>query len=320
MFSTFAMSFLLAIIGYFLAALVFVLDRYILHSRIPSPSVYAFFVGMFSIFGLLVAPFGLGFFGWGPTLLALLSGVLFVWGLVALYSAIAVSDISRIAPLVGSLATAFVLLVSQSGILVASESFDAMKVWAICLLVGGGLLLSLQFPFKRRVFFRGFAFSVMAGVFLALFSLLYKAGAEGQNFVSDFVYSRLGMVLGAFSLLLYAPFRKKILHSCCRVEQKERRKRQWTTVIIFVGNKTLSGVSYFCNSLAITLGSVVAVQALASVQYAFVVVLSGVASVWIPSAFRQKMNMGFAIQMVTALTLIAVGTVFVAISGGGVVW
>lgn len=312
------LSILLSILGYLLSALVFVLDKYILKSRIPSPAVYAFFVGVFSLFALGAAPFGLGFFGWEITTLSLLSGVLFVWGLVALYNAIRISEITRVAPLVGAMTPAVILLFFWCECLLGYESLGGSELIAIVCLIAGGITLSIRLPFRSSVFFRGFRYSILASVLLAFFTMIFKTASGEQNFASVFVWSRLGMTLGAFSLLLYTPFRREILSMCCRWGTKGRRKRQWGTALVFVVNKVLGGAGYFLLSLAITMGSAVVVQSLASIQYAFVIVLGAIASVLLPKIFHTRIPARFALQMAVALALITAGTILIAISGGKV--
>ncbi len=307
-------SLFLAIFGYLLSALVFVLDRYILKERIPKPAVYAYFVGLFSIFALGAIPFGFGFFGWEVTALAVFSGMLFVYGLVALYSAIRMSEITRVAPLVGSMTPAVILIFTWCGCILGREVLGATELWAIVLLILGGLSLSVRLPFQSRIFFRGFRYSIPAAIFFAVFFMGFKISSGSQNFVSVFVWSRIGMVCGALSLLLYGPLRRDIL-PMFRREEREKKKQQWTTVIIFVVNKGLGGVGYLCLSLAVTLGSVTIVQALASIQYAFVIVLGAVATVLFPEIFRVRIGRYFGFQVGIALLLIAAGTILAVLGG-----
>src|SRR5665811_1276710 len=101
-FSSSAGWMLIAVSGYFLMAMVSVFDKYLLHSRISKPAVYAFYVALFSLFVLFFIPFGVDFPGIKIISLAILSGLFFIYGLVALYRAVQENEISRVAPLVGT--------------------------------------------------------------------------------------------------------------------------------------------------------------------------------------------------------------------------
>src|SRR3989344_1611733 len=84
---------LLAIFGYFFHAVSSLLDKYLLSDRhIPAPATYAFFVSIFSLFTVFFIPFGFSFPGWYITGIFLFSGMVFVYGLVSLYSAVRRSE------------------------------------------------------------------------------------------------------------------------------------------------------------------------------------------------------------------------------------
>lgn len=320
------LSFFFAIIGYVLAALVYFLDKYILKERIPHPAAYAFFVGLFGLFVLGFAPLGIWFpnlawhfFGWGPTLVAFGAGAVFAYGLLALYFAIRESDISRVAPLTGSMTTVFVLLFSFLGYIPGSEPLHQTEILAAVCLVSGGVLLSIHFPMAGRVFFRGFWQSLAAAFLLAIFFSGFKVASEGQNFVSALIWSRLGIFAGAVSLLVHPALRHPILAAIAGWKNRGNAKRTFWTLVVFLANKAMSSLGYFLISLAITLGSVATVQALASVQYAFVAVFGMVAARYAPHIFLDTRNARFGMQIAVALAFIIIGTVLAALGGRVVV-
>lgn len=316
------LSFSLAILGYVLAALVYFLDKYILKERIPHPAAYAFFVGLFGLFVLGFAPLGIWFpkwawhfFGWEPTLVAFGAGAVFAYGLLALYRAIRESDISRVAPLTGSMTTVFVLVFSFFGWLPGSAPLGIVEAGAAGCLVAGGVLLSIHFPLRGRIFFRGFGQSLLAAFLIAVFFSGFKVASEGQNFVSALIWSRLGIFAGAVSLLLYPALCRPIISAIFGWKKRGDRKRKFGTVVLFLVNKGMGSLSYFFISIAITLGSVATVQALASVQYAFVAVFSLVATRYFSSVFDKAPNARFGMQIAVALACIVCGTVLAALGG-----
>lgn len=307
------LSFFLAIVGYFFAALVFLLDRYILKEKIPNPSVYAFFVGLFSFFAITLIPFGFSFFSFWATGISLFSGMFFIYGLVGLYSAIRLSNIVRIAPLWGSLTTVFVLVFCWAGCFLRGESIHLFEMIGVFFLVCGGILFSLRLPFQTRVFFRGFRYTIFSAMLIALFLVGFQMASKDQNFVSVYVWSRLGMFLGAVSLFLYLPFRRDILDMYRGLKGKEKKEKRSGVVLVFLANKGLGATAHFLNSLAIFFGSAVVVQALASAQFAFVAILSILAAPFFPNVFRTQMRKGFAIQMAVAFFFVVFGMIFVAL-------
>ena len=63
-----------AFIGYFLLAITFVLDKFILTKSVANPLVYTFYSTVFLILAFLLAPFGLEMLGGTDLLVALVSG------------------------------------------------------------------------------------------------------------------------------------------------------------------------------------------------------------------------------------------------------
>src|ERR1051326_5836632 len=92
----------LAIFAYFLDAIVFVLDKYLLSEHIPHPSAYAFFVAILSSFALLLLPFGVHWLNFTTLSIALISGLSFFAGLLFLYNAVKMIDVTEVMPAIGA--------------------------------------------------------------------------------------------------------------------------------------------------------------------------------------------------------------------------
>ena len=69
-------------IAYFLTAVNSVLDKYLLNRSIPEPVTYAFYVGIFSIFTLVLTPFGFHWPGLWQFIAAILTGAIFLLALI----------------------------------------------------------------------------------------------------------------------------------------------------------------------------------------------------------------------------------------------
>jgi len=306
-----------AFVGYLLAAIAVLLDKLLLRSRIPEPSVYAFFVALFSLFGVILVPFGFTFWGWLETLTSLLSGVLFVYGILAFYAAVKREEISKVAPLVGSIvpvaAFLFSLLLSPSRMV----DMSFYNVIAALFLVLGGIFLSIDVK-KRTIFTSVFKYEVLAGVLIALSFVLLKYAFLWQNFSSGFVWSRFGMFIGGVTLLLWPTFRGKIC-IYCDVNRK-RRKIILQTGSLFILNKTLSGLSYLLINYSVFLGSVVLVQAMASIQYAAVFILAVIAARLWPGIFEERYEWRQWSIRVVSFVFIAIGLIFAAIGGNAILF
>ena len=84
----------LAITAYFINAVVFVIDKYLLAAPIPKYRAYAFGVSVLSLGAVFLIPFGVSWYGLNYFLIAVSAGASFFIGLIFLYRAIRESDIS----------------------------------------------------------------------------------------------------------------------------------------------------------------------------------------------------------------------------------
>lgn len=302
-----------AILGYFCNALTQLLDKLILTEKhIPKPVVYAFYVSLFSLFSLFFAPFGFSFIE--PFFLGifLFSGVLFVLGLLAFYTAVKDGSVARIAPIVGLMTSITVLVAGGLFPSVFGEVvFTKQLVLALVLFVVGGLLISYDLPLKKD---DKLSFSaLLAGVLLGGSLLLLKFGYQEIDFINGLVWSRLGMVLTGLSFLLVPVYRKQIwVH---HDKDKMKSKQNLGTLALFVGNKTLAGIASLLIVYATALGSVSFVQALNGMQYVFLLLLSIPLTFRYPHIFGEHLSPWDWAQKILALILIFIGFWITGLSG-----
>lgn len=303
---------LVALGGYFFTAVAALLDKYLLSGPIRTPAAYAFFVSLFSLFAIFFIPFGFQFFGWGTTGLFLLSGALFLYGLVAFYTAVQEREISRIAPLVGTIVSLVAFgAVFLPNIFSSEGSFTAMHILALVLLIGGGLLISFDLPLRPGD--RISVSVVAAGVAMGVSLLLLKYGYAQANFVSGLVWSRFGMFIAGLSLLLLPVFREQILSGAGRFSTPSRDAVH--TGAVFVVNKVCGGAAAFLIAYAAFLGPVSFVQALSGMQYAFLLILALPLSFRYPGVFGEKLFFWDWFQKACAIALIGLG-LWLAATGG----
>ncbi|MDP3957253.1 MAG: hypothetical protein Q8Q10_02010 [bacterium] len=300
-----------ALLGYFFLAVAALFDKYLLARRIKAPAVYAFFVSLFSLFVLPAVPFGFRFFGWHITGVFLLSGVLFLYGLLALYTAVKENEISRISPLVGTVVSFVAVGVGFFPGTFSETVFSPVHILAFALLIGGGLLISFDLPLRK---YEHIPLSVIvAGVAMGVSLLLLKYGYNQANFVSGLVWSRLGMFLGGLSLLLISTFREQILGEIGAFRAVSRTVVH--TGSVFVLNKICAGSATFLIIYATYLGPVSFVQALSGMQYVFLLLLALPLSFRYPQVFSEKMYFWDWFQKAVAIIIIGLGLGLLATSG-----
>ena len=287
-----------AFAGYLFSATAALLEKYLLADRIKSPAML---------------PFGFRFFGWQSVGWCRGAGVLFLYGLTALYTAVKQSEVSRIAPLAGTVMSFVVLGLSAflgtsetEGTLIATE-----HILAFFLLIGGGLLITFDLPLRKDEHVP--ALTIFSGILMALSVFSLKQGFESGNFVSGMVWSRLGIFVAGISLLAIPMYRTHILSGCCDFSSFDRKAMG--TGAWFLANKLCAGLGSFLFSYAVFLGPVALVQALSGIQYALLLVLAFLFSYRYPHIFEERLYFWDWFQKAVAIILIGLGIWFSAFAG-----
>lgn len=301
----------IAILSYFLVALQTIFDKFLLTSnRVSEPATYTFYVGVMSLFTFALFPFGFHLIGLTQFTWSIISGVIFIYGIFCLFTAIEKNEASRVSPMVGAIIPVTTLILS---VVFLGEKIVLREFLGILFLIFGGIFISLKFTkgHKDKKVFSGFYPTVLAGVFIASAFVIFKYLYEGDNFFNVFIWTRLGLVTGALSLLVFPFWRKVILKSFQGFKQHKKENRK--TGILFVANKILGGVGSALTHFAVSLGSVAVVNALASVEYVFVFILGLVLSFKFPSIFQEKTDRKNIFHKSLAICVIVVGIVLISV-------
>ena len=189
-------------LGYTLLAVESVMSKYILAARMKSWPLYSFYVGIFSVFSLGFAPFGLKWFGVIPFLISFLSGIIFFLSLAFLFRSLLRSSASRVYILFGATSTIVTTLLAK---LVLGDSFSSRETIGIFFLLLGGVIISYKFYAGR--FFSHWRGAALAGILAAFSMILLKYGYNHQAFVSGYIISRGGILFAALGSLLIPDFR-----------------------------------------------------------------------------------------------------------------
>lgn len=301
-----------ALSGYSLQAVSSVFDKFLLsEGRIGAPPLYAFFNALTSLPFLALLPFGFVLFMPEAIALGVFSGFLFLFGLLAMYRAIKRSEVSRATPLIGVAAFAFLFLLSLLFSVSSGGSIAATDVLALGLLGGGGILLAtggrgIRGPgFTRCVF--------VSGALYAASLVMLRESYLASNFITGFVWSKLGMFLGGLMLLSVASSRKVIFAGNRRFAKPERKTA--ATTLFFFLNQGFGGLGAFLVSYAVSLGPATFVQGLSGVQYGLVFAFATLLSVRFPGIFREHISAWGMFRKTVAIIFLSFG-IWIAASAG----
>jgi len=295
--------FFIAIIAYLLFAVNSVIDKYLLRGGIANPIAYSFYVGLFSIFAVVLLPFGVHWPGFEQFFYALIVGFVYLLALVAFFIALKADEVSRITSLVGATTPVFTFLLSS---FIFEEYLGRQEIVAFLFLIAGGILISIRknakcslFEFKEYSCAKNTEIGILAALLFAIFFVFADHIYDSQGFISGFFYTRMGGVLGALLFLLLPVIRGMVLKSSESVSNR--------SFSLFVFNKTLAGVAFLILNYAIFLGKPALVNALEGAKYVFVLFMAFFLSKKLPNIIKEQTSIMVMFQKVFAIVLIFIG-------------
>ncbi|MDD2696583.1 MAG: hypothetical protein PHE52_00280 [Candidatus Pacebacteria bacterium] len=296
----------ITILAYFILAIVFLVDKYLLTKALPNPKVYVFYVGTLGLLALVLAPF-IGFYipEKSQIILALSAGSSFIFGLFWLYRTLRIFEASRVVPAVGGLTplfTAGLIYISSGG----KEVLSCQEMIAFVLLVLGSILINLQK--EKMINLRSFGLSLFTAFFLSLAFVLTKYVYLDQPFWNGFIWRSIGGFLMALIFFIIFPeIRKEIF--------KKREKIDKKSTFVFLINQAAGGGAAILQNFAIFLAPLVyisVIHALNGIQYVFLFIFSLFLSLKFPQIIKEEISKEIIFQKISAIILIGLGLVLIA--------
>lgn len=299
------MWFSIAVTGYFLLAVVVILDKLIVSKSEVKPAIYTFYSTIF----MLATPLVFLFvdFEWlkgADWLWALVSGVSFGFGLWTLYLAVKKGEASHISPFNGAAITFFIYLLSAFFL---SEKLTSVQLGGMAILIFASLLLSFEKTRSHSGFHTGFLWALLSGLLFAFSHVSAKYLYAVYPFWTGFLWSRtmIGLV-GLF--LLFFPAVRRSLSKKEKSQPKTYARRHAGFIVI--SNKVLSVLANLFIQYAMALGSVTLVGAMSGLQFAFMFALIYLLTKFLPKVFKEYFTRREIAIEVIAILLVALGSVF----------
>jgi uncharacterized membrane protein len=245
----------LALWAYFLNAISFIIDKYLLAAPIPKPFVYAFWVAMLSAVAVVLIPFGVTWIGVFDMTWAFLSGLLFFFGLICFYKSLKHGDVSVGATKAGTFMVLFSYIFSS--LILGAHTTSINLPASILLLIG----ISILAQTGKSIL----PYSIASGALMSLSFVLLKFVFVNTTLINGIFWSRMGFVLSALIALLFSDLRSQIVASF----KTPRRSRA-----VFVLNKVIAGCGFIALYYAIQLGNVALINSLLGFQFVFVFLLA----------------------------------------------
>jgi len=303
---------ILALSGYFLAAISGVIDKILLSGPIPKPKVYAFYIGILgTIVGLILIPFGFQLPDIPTIFLALLSGGTWIPGAIGLFEGLRKYEASRIIPATGALVPCFVFTFNYLLSKFANEplpGLSGIKLSAFFLLLLGTVVISYER--KRKITKESLKIAIVSAFLFALSVVCVKYVFLSQPFVSGFIWTRFGGFLGVILLLFTKDVKEELLSKFRqKITQKPLFQRK-KVALLFLFNQAIGGASGLLQTLAIYFSPqayLPFVNALEGTKYVFLFLFTLILSFKLPKVLLEATERQVILQKLFAILLIIAG-------------
>lgn len=303
------MSWLIITISfYFILAIVFLVDKYLLTGSIPNPKVYTFYVGALGILVLVFAPF-VGFYI--PTIpqiiLAFSAGAIYIYALFWFYKSLQLFEASRVVPAISGLVPLFTFgLVYISSFGLGKEVLSFSEIIAFILLIFGSFLMVVEK--ERFINLRSLKISTICAFLLSLSFVLLKYVYFTQSFWSGFIWTKIGGFLMAFCFFIFTrEVKEEIFQKKISLKKK--------TMGIFVINQTAGAGANILQNWAIALAPlayVAIINALQGIQYVFLLIFTILFSLKFPQILKEEISKKILFQKIVAILFIGAGLALMA--------
>lgn len=293
----------IAIIAHGLIGTSLVWDKVLLQQPETKNLVpYVFWLGVISVFGLLLTPFGFRMPVLSTAVIAMAAGALQLAAVFFYYAALKFGEASQALAIMGGFSPVATALI---GVLLLRNPIGKGNFLAFTLMTLGGFVMF----FSERIHLRETLPSVIAASALfGLVNVMQKVAFNNTNFVTGYVFFTIGTFAGSLLLLIPAAWRRQIFAKSSRGKP---RNRFWYFV-----NRFMAGVGSFLVYYAISLENPAVVDAITGVRYAIIFVgallLTRIKPKWLKEDFG-----GWTLAGKTAATLLVVaGLVLLGLKGG----
>lgn len=291
--------------AYFIFALTTLIDRYLLLGP-PNPKSYSFYVGTLGIFTVLLIPFvGFSVPSLSQLFLALLTGAIYIFALLALFTCLEKYEASRAVPAIGGLLPLFVFglvyFLPQS-----KEILTQKELTAFILLILGSVVIT--FRKSKSITFNSFIFSAITAILFAIAFVLTKFVYLAQPFWSGFIWMRIGGFIVAITFIFTKEVKEETIQKKFTFQKK--------TGIIFLMNQLMGAGGLILQNWAIALAGIFYlpfINALQGIQYLFLLIFSFLFSSKFPYILKEEISREILFQKIIAILLIGAGLALLAL-------
>lgn len=298
-----------AVVGHLSNGVAFIIDKALLSTAFKRSATYAGMVGILSVFTLIAIPW-VKIWPQDTTLIvAVFSGVTFIFALQTFFAALARAEASRVVPIVGSLIP--VLTLTGTYFFLGERLTGAQLLGFLFLVVATAILSSsggVKRPDARTI-----VLAITSAVLFAAGSVSAKAVYDQVGFLSGLVVTRIAAAATALLIItLLDPLAgRELLSMVKKSPAKNKKVKLRHAAALAVLGQSMGAAGFLLVQLGTARGSAAIVNALQSVQYAFLVLAAFVLHKRAPQLLKENLQPKFVIIKIVALIITAIGLMLV---------
>lgn len=298
----------ITIIAYFFLALASLGDKFLIDHIVKNSRVYAFLISIMGAAAVFLSPWFLVWPGWYWFGANMIFGAFFPLALIFMFEALKRGEASRITVIIGGLIPLFTISWSW---LVFKESFS-FEQWAgiSLLLLGTFAIASIsENSGKGKIGRQAFVFATLSALAYAVSFLGTKYVYNSQGFWSPFIWMKIAGGLAALFILIKKNNRRDIKEAIFGKTGSQKKKNKSGWLVIF--NQVLGAAGSILQSYAISFGSVAIINSLQGVQYAFLLLMGWIFTIFRPDIIKENVHRAILIKKFIAVILVSLGLYFI---------
>ncbi|HOS87856.1 MAG TPA: EamA family transporter [Candidatus Pacearchaeota archaeon] len=290
---------IIIILSYFAFALASLGDKIVV-GQAGRPRALTFYVGVLNILAIFIIPF-IDFDT--PTLYTalwiVLDGIIYIFGIYGMFSALDKYDVSRVIPAIGAAQPIFIF--GFTWLFWGQQYLTSQQILAFVLLLAGTILITLDRVgdlFTKE----SLKISLATALLFSLDFVFSKFVFLEMPFWQGFIWLRMASALAAMLLLFNRNFYKEVFES--------PPLSKGSIGFIFILFQGAGGLASVLQSWAIALTPVAylaIINAIRGVQYVFLFIFTLIFTIYFPKILREDISKGVLIQKIVSIIIIGIG-------------
>jgi uncharacterized membrane protein len=293
---------LIAVVAHGLIGISLVWDKVLLQRKgTQNLFAYVFWLGVISVFGLALIPFGFRLPGWRIAAIGFGAGVLDLIASYFYYDALKTGEASDELAAMGGFAPVATAVFS---IPLLQSAFGGDFLGFTLMTVGGfAMFFAEKRPVKEmlpKILLASFCFGMT--------NVMQKITFNSSGFVTGYVFFTLGTTAGSLALLIPSSWRRQIFETS---EHAEPRSRFWYGV-----NRFIAGLGSFLVVLAVSRATPALVESISGLRYVIIFIGAWWITRFRPSWFSEDFSARTIALKLAGTALVLAGLVLVGMHRG----